>query len=56
MSPLKLVLLALALVLPGGSLLILAMAAVNAFRARRPALSPARVPVPKALPPGPGTT
>ena len=48
MSPLKVVLLALALVLPGGSLLLLGMAAVNVLRGKR--LLPAKVPV-KALPP-----
>lgn len=52
MSPLKVVLLALALVLPGGSLLLLGMAAVHALRGRR--FLPAKVPA-KVLPPdGPG--
>jgi hypothetical protein len=50
MSPLKLVLLALALVLPGGSLLLVAMAALQWIRARRPALL-AKLEPPKPLPP-----
>lgn len=51
MSPWKLVLLALALVLPGGSLLLLAMAAFTALRARRPDLLPVEVVEPEPLPP-----
>ncbi len=47
MSPLKLVLLVLALILPGGTLVLLAMAAWNAVR-RRPVLAPAKLELPPA--------